>query len=155
MRKKYKGSAILWAVCSLLVISFIITGLLAINKSYSEEEIRNISQRQAEYYARSAVDMTVGLVEKGKLHSTNIDVSYKDFSGYDDAGFFIDKLVEGLKVTVNYDFDGNTAEVELIRSGTVEMQIRSTAVSGYAEKTVIGIMKYKGEEWRFEGYVTY
>ena len=65
MRKRMHGSAILWAICALLVIVVIITGIFSLNKIYVRKEIQNIEKKQAQYYARSGVSITAGLIENG------------------------------------------------------------------------------------------
>jgi hypothetical protein len=138
MKKKYKGSAMLWAVCSLLIVALVMTGLLAVNKAYAEEEILAVASRRAEYLARSGVELTAGLIEKEALSE----------------GVKIDKLVTREKqVTVSYEW----GEVEVIRAGTNVIRLVSEAETADVSCKVIGIMEYDAvmKKWGLKGYVTY
>ncbi|MBE6852082.1 MAG: hypothetical protein E7505_01210 [Ruminococcus sp.] len=138
MKKKYKGSAMLWAVCSLLIITFVLTGLLALNKSYAEEEITNIASRRAEYLARSGVELTAGLIRDNRLSEEKTS----------------DKLiVKEKQIVIDYEW----GKVEVMRTGTNTIRLVSGAESADVTCTVIGIMEYDvvHRTWGLKGYVTY
>lgn len=137
MRKKLKGSAMLWAICSLMVVALILTGLLAINKAYAEDEINNIASRRAEYLARSGIELTSDLIIKDALIPGDKS---------------IDTITEGRDITVGYEW-GN---VKVIRQGAV-IRLISEAEAGNAKESVVCLMDYDSvrSNWRIKGYVTY
>lgn len=134
MRKKMKGSALLWAVCSLLIVAFLMTGLLALNKSYAQAEINNIAGRRAEYLARSGVEFTADLIIKNKLTKKNA----------------ADDITRYSEVVVTYDW----GTVKVDRTGGDVLRLVSTAEAGDMKRSVTGIMKYDvtQRKWELEGY---
>ena len=150
MKKKLKGSALLWAVCALLIVVFVLTGLLALNKTYAEEEINNIAARRAEYLARSGVELTADMIMENKLlaDSSNIDtvvVSSEDENNKDG----IDSMIEVKFSTGNGDI---TVTVE--RVGDNMLSLKSYAEAGYMNRTITGVMERTSNKWELKGYVT-
>lgn len=163
MRKKLKGSALLWSVCALLIVVFVLTGLLALNKAYAGEEINNIASRRAEYLARSGVEITADLIENGRLVRENdilvgeIDiltlvVSSEAEKKDDGAG----AAKEEKQLEVTYDLDGTEVKVTVERTGDEVLTLKSFAASGYMNKTVTGVLVYNEQrkKWELEGYAT-
>lgn len=143
MRKKLKGSALLWSVCALLIVAFVLTGLLAINKSYAEEEINNIASRRAEYLARSGVELTVNLIENNKLEQIS-DTSKG----------------ENVEALITYEL-GEPVTVKITKSHGKQIIIRSFACAGNMKNTICAVMEYEYNRnnreysWEFKGYVKY
>ncbi len=146
MRKKLKGSALLWAVCSLMVVAFVLTGLLAVNKSYAEEEINNVASRRAEYLARSGVELTSDLIEDGKL------IQVSEISSANEYG----KTYKNREAVITYDLD-ELVTVKVTKCGDQKILIRSEATAGNMNYIMCAVMNYDliKKSWEFEGYVTY
>lgn len=62
--KIFKGSVMLWAVCSLLVAVIVISGILSLSLSYLNEEYYNESYTQASFYARSGIELAADIIQK-------------------------------------------------------------------------------------------
>lgn len=146
MRKKLKGSALLWSVCALLIVAFVLTGLLAINKSYAEEEINNIASRRAEYLARSGVELTSDLIEEGKL------LQVSEISPANEYG----KKFKNREAVITYSLD-EPVTVKVTKGGDHKILISSEASAGNMNYTVCAVMNYDLVKniWEFEGYVKY
>ncbi|MDD6825951.1 MAG: hypothetical protein PUE12_07555 [Oscillospiraceae bacterium] len=142
MRKKLKGSALLWAICSLMVVAFVLTGLLAVNKSYAEEEINNVASRRAEYLARSGVELTIGLIKENKLEKIS---SMKNFG----------KNTRYTEAVVTYSMDEEVT-VTVTKIGDNLMRLDSSVSAGNMSRTVSAVLKYKSGStgWELDGYVT-
>lgn len=136
MRRRPKGSALLWAVLSLLIVMIIVTGILALNKSYAAEEISIVASRRAEYYARSGIELTADLIQDDRLTQGK---------SYDDISHFTEVIVT---------YDWGSAKVE--RTSWDKIRIISTASAGDSEKTLTGIMTYSVEnsKWGDAVYAT-
>lgn len=164
MKKKLKGSALLWSVCALLIVVFVLTGLLALNKAYAEEEINNIAARRAEYYARSGIELTADMIKKGKLvgaegSSSDSILNYvisSQTGKRDDGTYDGGEAPDEKKLEVTFDFDGNEVTVLIERAGDEVLSLKSYAEAGYMNRTLTGIMRYDnmGKTWGFDGYAT-
>lgn len=139
MLKRFKGSALLWAVCSLLLAVIIVTGLLMINKSYVEEEISETSHRQAEYYARSGVETTAVLLEENRLEVNITDKTDMTIG------------------TVEYSWCKVEIYTDSCNEGVYRVLLKSTAEAADETETVLGVMKYESDtgKWSFDGYAAY
>lgn len=137
MRKKLKGSALLWAVCSLLIIAFVLTGILALTKSYAQTEIENAAGRRAEYLARSGVELTADIIA-----GENLLEGQSTYEG-------IDRYTE---VVVTYEW----GEVRIERTSGDRLRLISEASAGNIKRSVTGIMEYTllTDKWELKGYVT-
>lgn len=137
MRKKLKGSAMLWSICALLIVVFVLTGLLAINRSYAEVEINNIASRRADYYARSGVEVTAGMISDETLVP---------------GGKIMDTVTQTKEAEVTYDW--GTVKIE--RAGDEVLRLTSTATAGNMSRTVTALLKYDmvGQKWELKGYAT-
>lgn len=141
MRKKLKGSALLWAVCSLMIVVFVITGILALNKTYATEEINIIAEKRAGYYARSVVELTADRIEKKNLvEPERMDEVIKRFN----------------VVTVTYGIEGCDSDPYAVveKTNGDEVRIVAHATAGGQESIATGIMKLEGSRWVFKGYAT-
>lgn len=65
--KKMKGSAILWAVCTLLIFMIIVSAVIVLSQFYMNRELTSFSDKQAEYYAKSGAEIIASEIinEKG------------------------------------------------------------------------------------------
>ncbi|MBP0976741.1 MAG: hypothetical protein J6P89_01000 [Oscillospiraceae bacterium] len=164
MKKKLKGSALLWSVCALLIVVFVLTGLLALNKAYAEEEINNIAARRAEYYARSGIELTADMIKKGTLTGAEGEGSDSIFNYVissqtgkrDDGTYDGGEAPDEKKLEVTFNLDGNEVTVLIERTGDEALSLRSSGKAGYMSRTVTGIMKYDSisKKWEFGGYAT-
>ncbi|MDO5559486.1 MAG: hypothetical protein Q4F95_07790 [Oscillospiraceae bacterium] len=128
--KRLHGSAILWAVCTLMIFMVILTGILSLNKRYMNEEIYRYSDKQAEFSARSGIDIVSAAIIDSSIPVTSNQVDLK----FDDSS--------GCTVTIEQNL------------GSIEL--RSVAQCGTSEYTLVGLMKKnKAGTWELTGYVTY
>ena len=135
MHRKAKGSALLWAVCAMVILTFVVTGILALDKRYATEEIQTIAENQAEYYARSGI-----VLASDDLCTNSSSLLMPAF---------------GNVQTASYDFDGVTCFVEMDRTREAyEIELTATASVGGSSKTVMGRVAYVGTSWKFTGYIT-
>ena len=130
MRKKLHGSAILWAVCSLLVVMVIITGIFSLNKIYVRKEIQSIEKKQAQYYARSGISITARLIEDGD-ESVSPDINNV--------------------IKVEYDW----CDVKIEQSTDFTAYIHSSSTVGNTVEEMRGLIIKSCEKWELKGYVTY
>lgn len=141
MRKRPKGSAILWAVCTLMIVVILMTGLLAVNSSYAETEINNIATRRAEYLARSGIEVTLESINNKSL-SDNI----------------LNEVTSTSEMVVTYRWENNdddVSEVTIGRRSGNEIRITSKGFAGGMDKTVIAIAEKTGtNSWEIKGYAT-
>lgn len=129
-RKNLRGSALLWAVCTLLIFMVILTGILSLNKRYLNEEIIGFSKKQAEYYARSAVDVAAKGISDGTIPDTAKTVELK----LDDS------------VTCKVSIERTLGDIEL----------KSSTEYAQSEYSVVGLMKKsQSGGWEFTGYTVY
>ncbi|MBQ5988841.1 MAG: hypothetical protein IJL67_05050 [Oscillospiraceae bacterium] len=150
MKKKLKGSALLWAVCALLIVVFVLTGLLALNKTYAEEEVNNIAARRAEYLARSGVELTADMIMNNKLVGDGKNIDTLVVSSQDP------KNKEGIDSKLEVKFNTEDGEIKVIieRVGVDMLSIKSYAEAGYMNRTITGVMERKSNIWGLTGYVT-
>ncbi len=134
-KKKFKGSAILWAICTLLIFMIIITGIISLNQQYVIEEINSYSEKKAEYIARSGVDIISDEIMSKKLESYLLD---------DKATFSVSLKLE----------DGVECDVQVEKNGKF-VTVISTSKSGDREDTVCSKLKKQNDEWCFLGYYIY
>lgn len=72
MKKNERGSALVWAIVVIMVITVIIAaGLMIVQKNYNTS-IKNASRTQAELSARSAIDSIIYALETGDYDKTLI-----------------------------------------------------------------------------------
>ncbi|MBR6924579.1 MAG: hypothetical protein IKH50_08595 [Oscillospiraceae bacterium] len=156
MKKKLKGSALLWAVCALLIVVFVLTGLLALNKTYAEEEINNIAARRAEYLARSGIELTADMIINNN-NSNKLGVDLKDIDKKFEDDDPTKALKSEVKLSIEFELDC-PVKVEIERTSGDTLKLSSTATSGYMTREVTAIMKRTGngtnETWVMKGYAT-
>ena len=159
MKKKLKGSALLWSVCALLIVVFVLTGLLALNKTYAEEEINNIAARRAEYLARSGVELTADMITNKKLvGDTDIKtwVVSPDSEKKEDGTYINGTAPDEKKLEVVFSTDNGDIKVTVERIGDDVLSLKSFAEAGYMNRTVTAVMEYDNTQktWELTGYAT-
>ena len=165
MKKKLKGSALLWAVCALLIVVFVLTGLLALNKTYAEEEINNIAARRAEYLARSGIELTADMITKGTLvgaesSEDNDPRAVLNYVISTETGKKEDGTYSGgtapneQKLEVKFKTDNGDITVLIERIGDNMISLKSNARAGYMNRTITGVMKCTDKKWELTGYAT-
>ena len=156
MKKKLKGSALLWSVCALLIVVFVLTGLLALNKAYAEEEINNIASRRAEYYARSGIELTADMIINNKDRN-ELGVDLKDIDKKFEDDDPTKTLISEKKLTVEFELEC-PVKVEIERTSGDILKLSSKATAGYITREVTAIMEQTGngatEKWELKGYAT-
>lgn len=132
MRTKVKGSALLWSICALLILTLVVTGILALDQQYAQEEIAAVAENQCTLYARSAIDLTAA--ELSKENAAYLPPS-------------------GETLSAEYTFDTITCIVLIDRTvrDTV-LSLTAEAENGDYTKTVSARMEYKGGAWSLVGY---
>lgn len=134
MNKNAKGSALLWAVCALLVLTLLVTGILALCKRYAQEEIVTVSENQAAYCARSGIALTADAIEQ--------------------KGAASDFMPEAGKTrSAQFDLDGTVCTVVIDRTmRETVLSLSATAAVGGRTATIYGRLLRQDENWKFMGY---
>lgn len=132
--KKLKGSALLWAICTLLIFMVIVTGIVSLNQQYVNEEINSYSEKKAEYIARSGIDIIVSEIENGKL-----DEYLKDTSEFN----IILEMEEGVSCDIT------------VQNGDKLITLVSKSQNGVSKETVCARLKRSRGKWEFIGYFIY
>ena len=162
MKKKLKGSALLWAVCALLIVVFVLTGLLALNKTYAEEEINNIAARRAEYLARSGVELTADMIINNKLlGDSSYTIKNMVVASKTEGKAEVEIPETNQKISVNesklevkFNTENGDITVLIERVGDDMLSLKSYAEAGYMNKTITGVMECVNNKWELKGYVT-
>lgn len=127
MKKDERGSALVWAVMVIMVITIIIAaGLLVVQKNYNTT-IKNASRTQAELAARSAIDGVIYTLVTGDHNSdlvpTDVDdskmieISLPENMGTVEEAYIklkanaADKTIHYLVVSVSTKYNNQTATI--------------------------------------------
>lgn len=149
-----KGSALVWSVCILLVMSVISAGVLMSSHSNYQRTLEDAYRRKAELLAQSGIIYTKQRISESQLESNII--------WYPDATDFDAGVVSILPRTVYIDGkDGSENCVEISyeaienRSGDgYLLKVTSTADCGGIIASSCGIFANEGvDEWYFVGYI--
>lgn len=138
--KNKKGVAIIWALVAMLVIVLVVTGILMMAQVFNKRENTAVIKTQADYYARSGINIISSQITSGELDTMLNDGSSTDIN------LVIEITDESEKIPVSIKIDRTRAYYQL--------DIQSTYTKGNIEATVYGRM-VKNEDtskWKFDGF---
>lgn len=126
-----KGSAMVWAIVTIMIISIVITGVIVIGSAYSQRTISNVASMQAYLTARSAADIV-----KAQIDGYTQTFDEGDTINYDND--FIPDTVNGTVAIDNFNFDSSmgTAVVTVTRTATDSLTIHSVGTVGDSSEEV-------------------
>ena len=134
--KKLKGSALLWAICTLLIFMVIVTGIVSLNQQYVNEEINSYSEKKAEYIARSGIDIVVNEIENGKLD---------------------EHLKKALEFNIILEMEEGVSCDITVQKSDKFITLVSKAQNGISEDVVCArlVLRRVKNKWEFLGYFVY
>lgn len=138
--KNKKGVAIIWALVAMLVIVLVVTGILMMAQVFNKRENTAVIKTQADYYARSGINIISSQITSGELDTMLNDGSSTDIN------LVIEITDESEKIPVSIKIDRTRAYYQL--------DIQSTYTKGNIEANVYGRM-VKSEDtskWVFDGF---
>ena len=138
--KNKKGVAIIWALVAMLVIVLVVTGILMMAQVFHNRENTAVIKTQADYYARSGINIISSQITSGELDSMLNDGSSTDIN-------LVVEITDGSeKIPVSIKIERKLASYQL--------DIQSTYTKGNIEAIVYGRM-VKSEDtskWVFDGF---
>ena len=129
---KLRGSAILWAVFALLIVMITVTGIIALNKSYSRKEIQEAAKTRAFYLARSGADISVSEICDGNAS-------------------FVPSYPNSLSAV--YELDGTECVVTVKRDeAAYKLTVVAECIVADVSSTVTASLSLEAGVWVFNGY---
>lgn len=156
--KNKKGVAIIWALVAMLVIVLVVTGILMMAQVFNKRENTAVIKIQADYYARSGINIISSQITSGELdeilnkksdNNGNYDIDQTTGSTGSQANpiNLVIEITDGSeKIPVSIKIDRTRAYYQL--------DIQSTYTKGNIEANVYGRM-VKNEDtskWKFDGF---
>ena len=153
--KNKKGVAIIWALVAMLVIVLVVTGILMMAQVFNKRENTAVIKTQADYYARSGINIISSQITSGELDEIlnkksdedgNYDIDQTTGSQANPINLVIEITDESEKIPVSIKIDRTRAYYQL--------DIQSTYTKGNIEANVYGRM-VKSEDtskWVFDGF---
>lgn len=136
--KNKKGVAIIWALVAMLVIVLVVTGILMMAQVFNKRENTAVLETQADYYARSGINIISSQITSGELDTMLNDGSSTDIN------LVIEITDESEKIPVSIKIERKLASYQL--------NIQATYTKGNIEATVYGRMVKKADTWVFDGF---
>ncbi len=136
--KNKKGVAIIWALVAMLVIVLVVTGILMMAQVFNKRENTAVLETQADYYARSGINIISSQITSGELDTMLNDGSSADID------LVVEITDESEKIPVSIKIERNLASYQL--------NIQSTYTKGNIEANVYGRMIKKADKWVFDGF---
>lgn len=136
--KNKKGVAIIWALVAMLVIVLVVTGILMMAQVFNKRENTAVIKTQADYYARSGINIISSQITSGELDSMLNDGSSTDIN-------LVVEITDGSeKIPVSIKIERKLASYQL--------NIQATYTKGNIEANVYGRMVKKSDKWDFDGF---
>lgn len=138
--KNKKGVAIIWALVAMLVIVLVVTGILMMAQVFNKRENTAVIKIQADYYARSGINIISSQITSGELDTMLNDGSSTDIN------LVIEITDESEKIPVSIKIERKLASYQL--------NIQATYTKGNIEANVYGRMIKSSEtnKWVFDGF---
>lgn len=148
-KKNQKGVAIIWALVAMLVIVLVVTGILMMAQVFNKRENTSVLETQADYYARSGVNIISAQITSGSFDTQIGKLKYdeKDKNKGEESEFeCVVEVTDGdekipISVTVKKD-KGSQLDIEATYENT----------NGTISRTVHGKMGRKNGKWAFSGF---
>lgn len=164
MKKKrsLKGSAILWAVCTLLIFMVVVSAVIVMSQFYSNRELDVLTEKQAELYAKSGADIIVselineqGINENGGI-LTNSNLT-------ESTPLVIDMTLDNGRVCTvtisKLSSDILTVSSEAINANITAIVACCVSAELDVEKTRLSMQNGDPDFWKYKwvnkGYYTY
>lgn len=129
-----KGSTLLWAVCAISVLAILVAGILTFSMSFYKTDLSEVSKKQAEYNARSAIEILADQI---------IENDDKDWL----------PAVRGERISAFVDLEGNEIEVVVERTSQVQLTLIATGKSADEAVVVRAILQKPAVgNWYFSGF---
>lgn len=153
--KNKKGVAIIWALVAMLVIVLVVTGILMMAQVFNKRENTAVIKTQADYYARSGINIISSQITSGELdeilnkksdNNGNYDIDQTTGSQANPINLVIEITDGSEKIPVSIKIKRKLASYQL--------DIQSTYTKGNIEANVYGRM-VKSEDtskWVFDGF---
>lgn len=136
--KNKKGVAIIWALVAMLVIVLVVTGILMMAQVFNKRENTAVLETQADYYARSGINIISSQITSGELDTMLNDGSSTDIN------LVVEITDDSEKIPVSIKIDRHLASYQL--------NIQATYTKGNIEANVYGRMVKKADKWDFDGF---
>lgn len=136
--KNKKGVAIIWALVAMLVIVLVVTGILMMAQVFNKRENTAVLETQADYYARSGINIISSQITSGELDTMLNDGSSTDIN---------------LVVEITDDSEKIPVSIKIERKlASYQLNIQATYTKGNIEANVYGRMVKKADKWDFDGF---
>lgn len=136
--KNKKGVAIIWALVAMLVIVLVVTGILMMAQVFNKRENTAVLETQADYYARSGINIISSQITSGELDTMLNDGSSTDIN------LVVEITDDSEKIPVSIKIDRHLASYQL--------NIQATYTKGNIEANVYGRIVKKADKWDFDGF---
>lgn len=153
MRKNEQGAALLWVICALVILTVLLSGFMSIASSYYKEERSTLALKQADYFARSGIELVISEIA--------VEFEYPETEGEEPTvtNSFIPSSVDD-PLTVSLDLQSSyldspcTVKIELLDSNTI-LLTSSATVGKQRSEVMAKLTSEDGYQWTFLGYITY
>lgn len=155
--KNKKGVAIIWALVAMLVIVLVVTGILMMAQVFNKRENTAVIKTQADYYARSGINIISSQITSGELDEIlskksdedgnyNVDQTNSTFKTSNPINLVVEITDGSEKIPVSIKIERNLASYQL--------NIQATYTKGNIEANVYGRMVKKADtgKWVFDGF---
>ena len=136
--KNKKGVAIIWALVAMLVIVLVVTGILMMAQVFNKRENTAVLETQADYYARSGINIISSQITSGELDTM------LNYGSSTDINLVVEITDDSEKIPVSIKIDRHLASYQL--------NIQATYTKGNIEANVYGRMVKKADKWDFDGF---
>jgi type II secretory pathway component PulK len=139
--KNKSGVALIWAIIVMMVSILIVTGILMMAQVYHKRENTAILETQADYYARSGINIVSSQLTSGAFDDELSSTSTMEFK-------YVVEITDGEdKIPVNIIIHRNVASYQLNIESTYTNPSNTNIT-----KTVFGRMLKQDGSWVFQGY---
>lgn len=130
-----KGVSIVWAILSFVIILLVVTGVLMTAQVFHKRERNDISQKQADYLARSAIDIFTNQITGNQIKISEIG----------DGNIYAVEINDNEK---KYD----PIEVKIDKKTNFYISYTATAKYGGMTGKLSGSVYKSAGDWAFQGY---
>ena len=135
-----KGSALIWAMLAVTVLSIVVAGILTLCMSYYLRSLRETSQYRVTLLSRSSIEYISGRISDGDaLYIPPVDDGDTDEK-------------ENI-ITVEMDYDDFVCTTTIERESANVIRLYASTPYSDEKLTIEARMSYTASKWNFDGFV--
>ncbi len=153
MKKNEQGAALLWVICALVILTVLLSGFMSIASSYYKEERAVLASKQADYYARSGIELVISEIAVEFEYPQNEGEQPVQNNAFVPASAE-DPLTVTLDLQTAYLDSPCVVRIELLDSNTI-LLTSTASVNKQRAQVMAKLTSEDGYQWEFLGYITY